>query len=145
VFEVSGRPTEGITVRIIGGPGSDRIADESAVKGARRRTRVYDTRTGNGLFLGPESRDLTANTLGVNRYDRKAFRYHYAGPLLSAQFNPDDGLFLGAGVLVRRQGFRKEPFASSHRLTANYAFALRPITSTTRATLPMPWANWTCN
>ncbi len=123
VFEVSGAADEGITVRIIGGPGSDRIADGSAVTGARRRTRVYDTRTGNELLLGPESRDVTANTLGVNRYDRKAFRYHYAGPLLSAQFNPDDGLFLGAGALVRRQGFRKEPFASQHRLTANYAFA----------------------
>ena len=123
VFEVSGRAEKGITVRIIGGPGDDRIADQSAVAGARRHTRVYDTRTGNQFDLGPESRDLTANTLKINHYDRKAFRYHYAGPLLSVQFNPDDGLFLGAGVLVRRQGFRQEPFASRHRLTANYAFA----------------------
>jgi hypothetical protein len=123
VFEVDGHSGKGITIRIIGGPGNDRFSDQSSVKGARRRTRVYDTRTGNALLLGPESRDLTANTPRVNAYDRKAFRYHYAGPLFSAQFNPDDGLFIGTGLWIKRQGFRKEPFATQHRLTANYAFA----------------------
>jgi outer membrane protein assembly factor BamA len=84
---------------------------------------VYDTRWGNALHLGRESRNLTSNHPNVNDYDRKSFRFPYLGPLASVQFNPDDGLFLGGGVLVRRPGFRKEPFASQHKLTGNYAFA----------------------
>jgi outer membrane protein assembly factor BamA len=43
--------------------------------------------------------------------------------LASVEYNLDDGIFLGAGILYRKHGFRKEPFAMQHSITANYAIA----------------------
>ena len=44
-------------------------------------------------------------------------------PLPSVNFNPDDGLFLGAGMMWRKDGFRKDPFATSQSVSANFALA----------------------
>jgi outer membrane translocation and assembly module TamA len=35
--------------------------------------------------------------------------------------NKDDGIFIGGGVKISRHGFRKEPFAQTHRIMANFA------------------------
>jgi hypothetical protein len=123
-FVVYGQARRGIRVRIIGGKGKDRITDSSRVAGPERKTLVYDTRGGTTLKLGRESRNLTGGPL-VNEYNRKSFRYNYLAPLLSVQYNPDDGIFLGGGFIVRKQGFRHEPFVAQHRATANYAVATR--------------------
>ncbi len=123
VFTVEGTAPESVKVRIIGGKGNDTITDRSSVDGAARKTWVYDTPTGNALSLGGESRDRTSYRKTVHEYDRKAFQYNYLGPLASLQANPDDGLFLGAGLLYRTHGFRKTPYATQQRLAANYAFS----------------------
>jgi hypothetical protein len=112
-----------VKVRIVGGKGNDTISDLSRVMGPGRKTIVYDTRKGNTLSLNNESRNLTSYRKTVNDYDRKSFQYDHLGPLASVQFNPDDGLFLGAGLWYKTHGFRKEPYATSHKLTGNYAFA----------------------
>ena len=95
--------------------------DRSRVAGPIRHTVVYDTPTGNDLQLNSESRNRTSADSLVNSYNRQAFRYKYVGPLLPWAYNPDDGLFLGAGVEIRQPGFRKAPWATVHRLQANVA------------------------
>jgi outer membrane protein assembly factor BamA len=42
-------------------------------------------------------------------------------PVVTGGFNPDDGVFLGGGVLIQKHGFRKQPFASQHKLVASVA------------------------
>lgn len=123
VFQINGKVNKGILVRIIGGNGNDQITDDSRVKRLSRKTKVYDTASGNELKLSSESANLTSNAADVNNYNRKAFKYNFFGPLASVEFNIDDGLFLGGGVMARTQGFRKEPYATQHTFTANYAFA----------------------
>jgi hypothetical protein len=125
IFHISGKVENGIVVRIIGGKDRDQITDESQVAGLFKNTKVYDTRQGNQLNLGSESRNLTSENPDVNTYDRKSFKYNFIGPLASVEYNIDDGLFLGAGILYRTHAFRKEPFAMQHSLTFNYA----PLTS----------------
>jgi hypothetical protein len=120
---VSGPAPAGRRLRIIGGGGADLIADEANGGRGSARTLVYDTPAGSTLRLGPATRNRTAPDSTVNRYDRRAYRYPYAGPLLPWAFNIDDGLFLGLGLQVRRPGFRKESWAAEHRLTANAALA----------------------
>jgi hypothetical protein len=121
VFEVSGIVNKGILVRIIGGKGEDKITDLSQVKGMDKKTLAYDTSTGNELSLGSEGKDLTSADPNVNQHDRMAFQYPYVGPAIPFNYNVDDGIFLGAGVLIRKPGFRKQPFASSHKILANVA------------------------
>jgi hypothetical protein len=123
LFIVEGTAPASVKVRIIGGKGNDTVTDLSSVAGAARKTWVYDTRTGNTLSLNGESKDRTSFRRDVNAYDRKTFQYNYLGPLASLQFNPDDGLFLGAGLLHRTHGFRKTPYATQQRLSGNYAFS----------------------
>ncbi|GEO03127.1 hypothetical protein AAE02nite_07910 [Adhaeribacter aerolatus] len=120
-FRVTGEVNKGIKVRIIGGDDKDKITDNSQVGGLWKKTYVYDTRTENELKLGPESKNLTSKKSEVNKYDRKAFVYDYLGPLGAIEFNRDNGIQLGAGVLIKKQGFKKEPFAASHRFIGKYA------------------------
>lgn len=121
-FKVSGNVKKGIRVRIIGGGDGDLIVDSSRVSGPGKYTVVYDTEIENKLEFGPETKDETSIREEVNVYDRDNYKIPYIGPRLSLEYNVDDGLFVGAGILARTHGFRKEPYASQHLLEANYAF-----------------------
>lgn len=122
-FVIHGTAPRGSLVRIIGGKGDDVITDSSSVGGWSRKTWVYDLRKNTTISGGPETRSRLSDDKAVNNYDRTAFRYNLTMPLVSVQANPDDGLFIGGGVLRRTQGFRKTPFAQQHRITVNHAFA----------------------
>ncbi|MDX5480584.1 MAG: hypothetical protein LPK07_02800, partial [Hymenobacteraceae bacterium] len=121
-FLVTGDVDESIVVRIIAGNGDDRIVDNSRVSGLKKHTIVYDTELGNEFVFGPETKDKTEPYDEVNLYDRRNYSLPYLGPRLSTEYNVDDGVFLGAGLLLRTQKFRKRPYASEHLLEANYAF-----------------------
>lgn len=124
-FRVTGKVGKGIKVRIIGGDEADKITDESRVGGISKKTFVYDTANGNDLQLGAETKDQTSHHQQVNHYDPKAFKYNYLGPVAALGYNRDDGLLVGGGVSVTDHGFKKEPFASSHRFLARYALLPR--------------------
>ncbi|MDJ1499049.1 metallophosphoesterase [Xanthocytophaga agilis] len=121
LFMISGNTNKSIKVRIIGGGGKDVIADNS--RNSAGKTIVYDTKDNTEIKTSASVRDKTSDDPKVNEYNRKAFKYDLVLPLLSAQYNPDDGVFFGGGVLIRKQGFRKEPFAAQHKITVNHAAA----------------------
>ena len=123
LFEVKGEAKKGILIRIIGGKGEDEIKDQSRVGGLSRKTKVYDTKQGNILDLGKETKDLTSTRENVNSYDRKDFKYNKLIPLVLASINRDDGIFLGGGVIYENHGFRKSPFKSRHIFTGQGALA----------------------
>lgn len=120
-FELTGEVNKGIKIRIIGGDGDDLIEDKSKVKGGGKKTKYYDDKDGNELKLGTEAKDITSTKPEVNAYDRKAFQYDLVAPQVSFNVNPDDGLFIGGGVLMTIHGFRKSPFKTQHRLVGNFA------------------------
>jgi hypothetical protein len=122
VFNISGEVNKGLKVRVIGGDEKDKITDKSQVGGIGKHTIIYDTSVGNELNLGAEAKNMTSADTTVNYYNPRAFKYDYLGPLGALGYNRDDGFFVGAGVSIQKQGFQKEPFASSHRLLGRYAF-----------------------
>jgi hypothetical protein len=115
VFHVSGTAGKSILVRIIGGPGPDRITDKSHVDGSNRHTFIYDTEDTH-VSLGPESRDLRSDDPDINHYDRKAFAYNTYLPKPLVYYSSDDGFVGSLGMNWTRHGFRKEEFKSSHDL-----------------------------
>ncbi|NEM99679.1 BamA/TamA family outer membrane protein [Pontibacter burrus] len=121
-FIVNGDVGKGILVRIIGGDERDSIADNSRVSGLKRYTIVYDETEGNAFAFGPETKDKTAPYADVNMFDRNTYQLPYIGPRFSFEYNVDDGLFVGAGLLARTHKFRKSPYATEQLLEANYAF-----------------------
>jgi hypothetical protein len=38
------------------------------------------------------------------------FQYNVVAPVIYPTYNPDDGIYIGAGVTIKTHGFRKSPF-----------------------------------
>ena len=124
-FEVTGDVKRGILLRLIGGLGKDKFVDQSSVAGLSKKTKVYDNKEKNEFELGKESKDMTSRDRDLNVYDRKHYHYEpdFLLPLPLIGFNPDDGFFLGANMLLTKYNFKKTPFGSIHRINGNVAFA----------------------
>ncbi len=122
VFVLRGAVQHGPVVRVVGGEGTDTLRDDSRVRSGRRRVTAYDAPTGLAVVArGPDTKTRLSVRPEVNQYNRQAFQYPFAGPLYPWSYNVDDGLFVGLGLLLKRPGFRKLPWAATHQLTANVA------------------------
>jgi hypothetical protein len=120
VFRIKGSSKRAIKTRVIGGNGDDNIADSSRVGGLCKPTFFYDTRE-SSLTRSSEIKDRTSNDAAINEYNRKSFQYNRLAPIIFGNFNPDDGLFVGAGLIHFTYGFRKLPFRNRHLLLASIA------------------------
>ncbi len=111
--------TSGVKLRIIGGK------DNKAynIIESKKKVRLYDRAEGH--YYGKASRirkhlkDDSVHTAftPVNLYNTTL-------PLVTAAINPDDGLFLGVGVLYTRQrGFRQIPYSARHQLMLSHSFS----------------------
>lgn len=117
-FVVRGGYT-GVTIRIIGGPGTDHFVNESN----EGSSFVYDVSFEENKFSGNEAgfRKKITDDPRNNEYNRIFYRYGYFNPGITAAYNTDDGLFLGVRVEAVTHGFRKDPFASKQLFRAGHA------------------------
>lgn len=119
-FELLGSAKNPITVRLIGGKGDDVFT----MDGRPSKPAIYDQIGKQNTLPQPGRARLHLSTSKtVNQYDPHAFKYDKVAPLLSAGYNVDDGVILGAGIQWTRQGFRKTPFASQQKLLINRSLA----------------------
>ncbi|MCF6352363.1 MAG: metallophosphoesterase [Cyclobacteriaceae bacterium] len=124
VFKITGNVANGPKIRAIGGAGNDSFTDSSSVKLLQKTWLIYDLKNeSNSVNKGKETKNNFSHKPQVNVYNRKAFNYNYLGPLIGIKFNRDDGLFLGAGINFKIQGFRKNPYKSSHKIGLTHAIA----------------------
>ncbi len=121
VFVLSGHSQRGPLVRVVGGAGLDSLLDRSVVAVGPRKTKVYDVPAGMQVGRGPETALRLSNQVPLNQYNRTAFQYAYTAPSYPISYNADDGLFIGAGLVLRRPGFGKLPWATTQLLTGNVA------------------------
>lgn len=122
VFVVDGFAKPGFKVRMIGGGGVDSFKINKSV-GAPRRLLIYDRSNKKNFYPKHGARLLTSANDEVNEYNPRTFRYNKLAPLATIAFNLDDGLLLGGGGVFTKYGFRREPFASRHRLMIGHALA----------------------
>lgn len=120
-FNIKGKSPYSFPIRVIGGDDADSLQDNSQVGGPGRRTVFYDQFESSFIHSDGEVKDRTSDDPAVNVYDRNAFQYDRLAPLLYGNFNPDDGLFVGGGMLYQNHGFRKEPFRQRHIALASIA------------------------
>lgn len=117
LFLVKGEAQSPIRIRVVGGDGDDSVSVEN--RKAAHRISFYDNISDR--TKAPGIKDKTSNDATVNFYDRKAFQYDRVAPLIIGNYNPDDGLFIGGGILATLHGFRKDPFRQRHIFTASIA------------------------
>ncbi|MEQ9412651.1 MAG: metallophosphoesterase, partial [Cyclobacteriaceae bacterium] len=115
-FRFKGESGKHIKVRVIAGKGNDRF-----LSSANHRPLVYAKPKGVDIEKGSKFRDRRSSDPLVNDYNRKEFNYNLLAPLVIANFNVDDGVFLGGGFLATTHGFRKDPFKTRHLFLGSYA------------------------
>lgn len=72
-FVLSGVVEKGITIKIVGGLGADKVRDHSLVHQGSRKTLVFDTRQGNKIQWGAETEDKTTDHISVHNFDREGY------------------------------------------------------------------------
>lgn len=119
IFEFNGEGTGKIKVRVIPGHGEKVIADNGRTK--RKNTLIYQSPNEKvSVALGNSAR-VKREPSEIN-YDRKHFKFDKLMPLASVAYNRDDGIYIGAGLLWEKQGFKKEPFAIRQSVMSKFAF-----------------------
>lgn len=111
-----------IKLLISGGPGDDRYIDESPNQIiSKRLLGIFETKKGNEYSVSAKTHlHLTENPID-NYYDyEKDFLWNRYYPGYFFNYNNDEGLFIGGGPKILRNGFRKFP-AVAHYLRFNYA------------------------
>ncbi len=117
---VRGQGSGAITLRIIGGSGSDEVFRSSQAGGIRFYTSDGD-RTSGPAGVKVDRRSYTAPPkASINEPPPRDWG-HQSRPVLWGGFGPDVGLFFGAGLYRMQFGFRHHPFASRIRVRAGYA------------------------
>jgi hypothetical protein len=123
-FHIHGADGGSTVVRIIGGPGNDVYKNEASAPAGK--TKIYDLSTEKNVFEGngPERKFLSSSA-SVNGYNRLGYTYDIIAPLLSISYNPDDGVFIGAGFRYTTQGFHKDPYKTLQTLTAAHSLSTK--------------------
>jgi hypothetical protein len=122
-FVLHGNASKTIKVRIVGGSGNDIFINEASHTGAVK-TVIYDVTTEQNTFAGGDNNSMKLSpNATVNRLNRTAFKYDILAPLLSANYNLDDGVYLGISFKYTTHAFRKEPFSVQQRLTIAHSLA----------------------
>ena len=111
-----------IKIRVIGGPGEDSF--ESNASAPSGKTLVYDLNSENNQFTGNDNltKKLSDNP-AVNNYERLYYKYNLKIPFVSASYNVDDGIYLGASMRFINQGFRKTPFKTQHAIAISHSLS----------------------
>ena len=120
-FILKGHVNKGISVKIVGGEGRDTFINDSSIKGLSRGTFIEDYPEDFENFEGnSDTKVRAAYKYHINKFNLKDYHYDYIGPRVSFDVNPDDGLFLGAGLYVENNEFGEDP-RSTHLFAANWS------------------------
>lgn len=120
-FLLTGASSNPIKIKISGGSGEDEYHDVTVKRGLRRTVSIFDTERGNRINASSNTKVNLANIAENVNYDYKSdFQWHSTRVGLFFDYNSRDGVFLGGGPEIVRQGFRKHP-ASRHFIRANFA------------------------
>ncbi|ATP55958.1 hypothetical protein CPT03_05510 [Pedobacter ginsengisoli] len=119
VFAVRGKENSKIKVRMIGGDDADKFQIAQDVS---NKPFIYDrSDESNQLPEKATAKLRLAKDTLVNKFDKFGFLYDRSGPLFNFNYNIDQGVQVGLGYIIEKQGFRKEPYASKHEFWANYS------------------------
>lgn len=121
-FEIDAAGGNKTLIRIVGGSGMDRFDGSGTTAAAGNRVKLYDSAGGN-QWVEVESLNIhTSDRASDHMYDyKRGYGYNFSEPILFFGHNNDDGVFAGGGVLFNIRGFRKYPYAATHRIRVNVA------------------------
>lgn len=118
VFEVRGKGTELIQLRLIGGQNNDTY---NILNGNKVKT--YDYRSKSNTFITSKGSKKLTDDYETNIYDYKKPKYDANQFMPTLGANPDDGFKIGVSNTYTINGFERNPFTARHHFSAQYYFA----------------------
>src|SRR4030095_3059241 len=119
-FNIDGEAGKSILIRIIGGNGTDSVIDNSSASG--HKAKLYD-KNENTFSSGNDLKTYITQDSLKTEFKPWLFKYDWYAPKVSVGYNPDDGVYLGGGIIIKKQQFGKAPWGSMQSIWGNYAFA----------------------
>ncbi|MEL6833854.1 MAG: hypothetical protein AAFP77_12750 [Bacteroidota bacterium] len=116
VFDIQGEANDAIPIRIIGGPGRDRITDNSDIQQKRRHTWVYEKSPKAEVQLQSGGKRVDNWRDELYYYHRDAYEYNTYLPIASLGFNTFAGVSFGGGAQFTRRSFTRRDYSSKHRV-----------------------------
>lgn len=142
LFQLTGRSSSPMKIKISGGSGQDDYTDRTRKHGMGRTVEIYDSENGNSIQSGKNTNVKLGDTPEDLNYNfRNDFLWNSVLFGLYFNFNTDDGVFIGGGPDITRYGFRKHP-ASTHFLRANIAPATGAMNVQYDGSLYQLFGNW---
>lgn len=123
-YEINGTVKNSIKVRIIASEEKDKLKDYSTVKGWSKQTIYYDQYGKDELESSEETKIVLKEEEEMHLFNRKEFENDKLTPIPEIGFNENDGFYLGPGFSFKKQGFKKQPYHSLHRIKMHYAFLI---------------------
>jgi len=121
VFDVSGTKKSPIVVRMVGGADKDVFKFDAGLDN-KSTNYIYDRLDEENVMPDRSDAKLRlANDTVVNSFNKRSFVFDQFGPLFHFNYNLDQGLLIGAGLVYEKQGFRKAPYRFRNEFWANYA------------------------
>ncbi|TRX46450.1 BamA/TamA family outer membrane protein [Fulvivirga sp. M361] len=119
-FTISGEVQKSIKIRVIGGPGPDKITDESIVRSGGKKTLIYEKDADATLNLGSESKQISHWDNKLYNYNRTRFAYNRYRPIFSIGSNSTAGFGGTIGIQFKRQKFGKPDFSAIHKIKGRF-------------------------
>ncbi|PTM11954.1 MAG: phosphoesterase [Bacteroidetes bacterium] len=118
VFVVSGKGSDLIKVRIIGGQNNDTYDIRNGNK-----IKVYDYKKKENVFVTNKGGKKLTDDYETNVYNYKKLKNSENLIIPTIGSNPDDGFKIGFTNTFTAYGFERNPFTSQHIVSAAYYFA----------------------
>jgi hypothetical protein len=137
-YIVRGNAKNRFLIRLIGGEGNNQYVSDARSQG--KTYKIYDSLHQEGL---------SRKTFWVNRhwdtlyrYTRTSVKYDWYLPLLLPSYNPDDELLISAGLVYKKQGWGKTPYAWQQLLLVSYSTGTSSVGLTYRGLFKQTFGEW---
>lgn len=119
IFEASGKASNPMKIRIIGGQEHDTYRIKNG-----RRIKVYDHKSKKNTIEENNGAKIDfSDTYNNNLFDFNKNIIKVGSITPTMGYNPDDGFLLGISKIATKKGFHRNPFTTQHKINAGYYFA----------------------
>lgn len=121
VYHLEGNTSDGITVRMIAGPGKDSLYDASHVRGLTHKSKFYDDVSAE-IISTSETKLRLSDSVFHDPFDED-FHFDHKGLSIKPGLNPFYRLYVGAAYHIRSYGWREQPYKSDIRIGLDYSLS----------------------
>ncbi len=123
-----------ITIRIVGGPGKDSVVQ------AKQKVHIYDN--ANNVFQANSAHMHLSSDTSIHNWNYRWFKYDKKGFVPVLFYNNEDRFFVGLNYRVKKNKWRKDPFASNQTIGVRYSISQQAFSAFWKALYPNIIGNW---